>query len=68
MQAAWLDHRGVVNATQRELQASVDAVREQGPAFIHELQKGGWRVGSVTIRTGQVRFKRHNRIDIASVG
>ena len=68
MQAAWLDHRGVVDATQRELQASIDAVKEQGPTFIHDLQKGGWQVQSVTIRTGQVRFIRQNNIDIAPVG
>lgn len=67
MQAAWLDHKGVGDATKRELQASIDAVRKQGPAFIHELRRGGWQVGSVTIRTGQVRFKRHDEVDLAPI-
>ena len=67
LQAAWLDHRGVVDATQRELQASIDAVKQQGAAFIHDLRRGGWQVGNVTIRTGQVRFKRHRNPDVAPV-
>ena len=67
LQAAWLDHRGVVDATQRDLQASIDAVKKQGAAFIHDLGRGGWQVGNVTIRTGQVRFKRHRNPDVGPV-
>ena len=59
-QAAWLDHRGVVNATQRDLQASIDAVSNEGAAFIQDLREAGWQVEMVTIRTGQARFRRQH--------
>jgi len=65
LQAAWLDHRGIVNATQSDLQASLDAARKQGPAFMVDVRTGGWQVEKVTIRTGQVLYKRQRRPEVA---
>ena len=60
-----MDHRGIVNATQSDLQASLDAARKQGPAFMADVRSGGWHVEKVTIRTGQVLFKRQRRPEVA---
>jgi hypothetical protein len=67
VQAAWLDHRGTIDATAADLQASLDALTKQGPAFIEELRRAGWEVEKVTIRAGQVRFARHSSSDLASL-
>lgn len=66
MQAAWLDHRGVVSATGADLQASLDALEKGGPVFIEGLRQAGWQVDQVTIRTGEVRFKRHKYNECSS--
>ncbi|CAK0786904.1 hypothetical protein CVIRNUC_010118 [Coccomyxa viridis] len=60
-QAAWLDVRGIVNATRTDLQASLEALRRQGPVFTKELRAAGWQVDNVTIRLGPVRYQRHRR-------
>lgn len=60
-----MDHRGIVNATQSDLQASLDAARKQGPAFMVDVRTGGWQVEKVTIRTGQVLYKRQRRPEVA---
>ena len=59
MQAAWLDARGIVNATRTDLQASLEALRRQGPVFTKELRAAGWQVDNVIIRLGPVRYQRH---------
>ena len=55
-QAAWLEQQGVEDAEPADLSASLNALREQGPAFEKELSKAGWNTDQVTIRTGTSRY------------
>lgn len=57
VQAAWLDRRGVQDATQADLADSLRAMHASWDGFVAELQAAGWATDLVTIRTGMTRYR-----------
>jgi len=60
-QAAWLEHRGVEDAGEAELAASLEAMREHFPGFVSEARTLGWNTDEVIIRTPAVYIKYRER-------